>query len=87
MLEGVGGQRHTLAAVRPAKEPWYVLDRKQELFRTGVEIEIRTLQPVASRFTDFAIQTTFHQITVELSSFDVGNIVFTLWDFVLYYTV
>ena len=61
---GVGGQRHAPAALPPGKTryPWYTrLDGPQG--RSGwlrkisppPEFDPRTVQPVASRYTDYAI--------------------------------
>ena len=58
---GVGGQRHSPAALPPGKEPVLVVQEAAwaaGLFWTGVEniahpgFDLRTVQPVASRYTD-----------------------------------
>ena len=62
---GVGGQRHASAALPPEKTryPFWVdprtgLDRWKNLAPTG--IRSRTVQPVASRYTDCAIPAPYH---------------------------
>jgi hypothetical protein len=83
VLDGVGDQRYTLAGLRPGKT-WYPLHRRlggpqgrsRQVRKTSPPpgFDPRTVQPVASRYTDYAIPAPIfgeclHEISLIFFSF------------------
>jgi hypothetical protein len=82
-LEGGRGQRHAPAALYPGKDPVPIV---QEAPRAGLDkcgksrpspgFDPRTVQPVASRYTDSATRPTYHGVSIFKKAEKSENIIF-----------
>ena len=85
VLDGVGGQRHAPAALPPGKIQYPLYrrlggprDRSGRVRKISLQpgFDPRIVQPVASRYTDWAILVTIRKDTAEINgSVSVGNVV------------
>ena len=61
-LEGVRGQRHAPAALYPGKEPVPIVQEAEwapeQVWTCAENLDPRTVQPVASRYIDYATWPT-----------------------------